>query len=207
MTTKTLGDITNELTERVLTPAKEESERLLKEAQAKAERIIADAEAEAARIRDTAKNEADQIYKQMDVDLKTAARNFILLFQERLEEAIAHPTIEEEIKNALKDSEFLKHIIEIALREFIRLEGVENQIEILLPEKEKEELGAWFVEKFHEKAFRNISVHFTDKVSFGFKMGLEDSGSHFNFGEGLVEAFIEFCSPRFRKYFFAEKEV
>jgi len=204
--TKTLGDITNELTERVLTPAKSESERILREAQIKAEKIIADAKKEALNTKNMARQEAEQVFKQMEVDLKTAARNFILLLQERLEETIAHPTVEEEIKEALKDREFLKNAIEIVLQEFTKLGGTENKIEILLPAKEREELGRWFIEKFHQKALHNINVHFTDKVSFGFKIGLEDTGTYFNFGEGLVEAFTEFCSPRFRKYFFAEKE-
>lgn len=204
--TKTLGDITNELTERVLAPANAESERILREAQAKAEKIIADAEKDALNTKNMASKEAEQIFKQMEVDLKIAARNFILLLQERLEEAIAYPTVEEEIKGALNDSEFLKKAIEIVLQEFTRLGGKESKIEILLPEKEKAGLGKWFIEKFHQKAFHNISVHFTDKVSFGFKVGFEDTGSHFNFGEGLVEAFTEFCSPRFRKYFLTEQE-
>jgi V/A-type H+/Na+-transporting ATPase subunit E len=204
--TKTLGDITSELTERVLSPAKSESERILREAQEKAGKIIADAEKEALNTRNRAREEAEQAFKQMEVDLKTAARNFILLLQERLEETIAHPTVEEEIGEALKDREFLKKIIEIVLQEFAKFEGTENKIEILLPSREKTALGKWFIEKFHQRALHNITVHFTDKVSFGFKIGFEDSGSHFNFGEGLVEAFREFCSPRFRKYFFTDNE-
>lgn len=203
---KTLGDITNELTERVLSPAKAESERILQDARIKAAKIVADAEKEALNTKNMAGREAEQVFKQMEVDLKIAARNFILLIQERLEETIAHPMVEEEIKEALKDREFLKKAIEIVLQEFTRLGGKENKIELLLSAKEKADMGRWFIEKFHQKALSNINVHFTDKVSFGFKVGFEDTGRHFNFGEGLVEAFTEFCSPRFRKYFFTEQE-
>jgi hypothetical protein len=201
-----LGDITSELTERVLTPARAEAEKVLREAGEKAERIIAEAEKDSLITRNRAKEEAERVLKQMDIDMRTAARNFILLLQERLEEAIAHPVVAEEVGAALGDREFLKKTIEIVLREFGKFGGAENTIEILLPEKEREELGGWFVEKFRQKALRNISIHFTDKVTFGFKIGHEDSGYHFNFGDGLVEAFKEFCSPRFRKYFFVDQE-
>ncbi len=204
--TKTLGDITKELTEKVLSPAKSESEQILRDAQTKAAKIIADAEKEALNTKSMAVYEAEQTFKQMEVDLKTAARNFILLLQERLEQTIAQPTVEEEIRGALEDREFLKRIIEIVLKEFTRLDGAESKVELLLPAREERELGGWFVEKFRQKALRNINVHFTDKVSFGFKVGLEDTGTHFNFGEGLIEAFSEFCSPRFRRFLFTEKE-
>ena len=204
--TKTLGDITNELTERVLSPAKSESEQILREAQIKAKKIIADAEKEALNTKDMARQEAEQVFKHMEVDLRTAARDFILLLQERLEETIANQTVEEEIRGALKNGEFLKKTIEIVIQEFTRLGGAESKIELLLPTKDREELGAWFIKKFHQKGLHSVNINFTDKVSFGFKIGFEETGTHFNFGEGLVEAFADFCAPRFRKYFFTEKE-
>ncbi len=142
----------------------------------------------------------------IDADLKTAARNFIILLQEKLEKTVAHTTVEEEIKKVFNDNDFLKKTIEIVLHEFSRLGGTENNIEILLPAKEKEDLSKWFIGMFHQKAFNNVNVHFTEKVSFGFKIGIQDTGKHFNFGGGMVEAFQEFCSPRFRKYFLSENE-
>lgn len=200
--TKTLGDITNELRERVLSPAKAESERILREARDEAKRIVKDAEGEASRIQEAAKKEAETVLKQMQTDMNTAARNFILLIQERLEKAIVQPTVEAELKPLLEDPEFLRKMIEGLIVGFWRLHGEESKLEILLPEKMREELGQWFIEKFRQKTTSPMVVHFTDKVSFGFKIGLEGTGSHFNFGEGLVEAFTEFCSPRFRRHFF-----
>jgi vacuolar-type H+-ATPase subunit E/Vma4 len=204
--TKTLGDITNELRERILSPAKAESERILREAGDEAKRIVTDAEREGSRIQEAAKKEAETVLKQMETDMSTAARNFMLLVQERLEKAIVQPTVEAELKPLLDDPEFLKKIIEELIVSFSRLQGEERNLEILLPEKMRDELGEWFLEKFRQKAVRHLVVHFTDRVSFGFKIGVEGTGSHFNFGEGLVEAFTEFCSPRFRRHFFARKE-
>lgn len=204
--TKTLGDITNELRERILSPAKAESERILREARDEAKRIVTDAEREASRTQEAARKEAETVVKQMETDMNTAARNFILLVQEQLEKAIVQPTVETELKPLLDDPEFLTKIIEELIGGFWRLHGEESKLEILLSEKTRDELGRWFIEKFRQKMTRPVVVHFTDRVSFGFKIGLEGTGSHFNFGEGLVEAFTEFCSPRFRKHFFVGKE-
>lgn len=204
--TKTLGDITNELTEKIISPARAESERILREARDQAKKVVTDAEREAVRIQENAKKEAEAVLKQMESDMNTAARNFILMVQEKLEKAIVQPVVEIELKPLLNNPDFLEKILEILIAGFCRFEGQEKNLEVLLPERMRDELEEWFVEKFRKKATKPLVVHFTDKVSFGFKIGLEGTGSHFNFGEGLVEAFTEFCSPRFRKYFFTGKE-
>gem|GEM_PF-325179 len=204
--TKTLGDITSELTERILAPAKAESERLLQEAKEEARKIVFEAEREALRMRENAQKEAEAAMKQMESDMNAAARNFILMVQEKLEQTIVQPVIEAELQPLLNQPDFLEKALETLFSEFCRLEREESNLEALLPEKMRDQLGHWFIEKFRQKAIRPLAVHFTDKVSFGFKIGVEGRGSHFNFGDGLVEAFTEFCSPRFRKHFFAGKE-
>lgn len=204
--TRTLGDITNELKEKVLAPAKDEAERIVAEARLQADGIIQDAKKESSRIKEDARRQAEVSLKQMETDMDTAARNFILLVQERLEKAIVRPVVEEEVESALGHKDFLSKIIEILITEFSRVHGKDNRIEILLPTRHKEALEEWFVNKFLQRSASGVVVHFTDKISFGFKLGLEDTGKYFNFGEGLVEVFSEFCSPRFRKHFLASKK-
>lgn len=201
--TRTLGDITNELKEKILSPAKEEAERMVAEARLQAERIVLDAKKDASRIKEEAKQQADVTFKQMETEMDAAARNFILLVQERLEGAIVRPVVEGEVETALAREDFLNSIIEILITEFSRAHGKENRIEILLPAKQKEALEEWFVNKFLHRATGGVVIRFSDKIAFGFKMGLGETGAYFNFGDGLVEVFSEFCSPRFRKYFFA----
>lgn len=204
--TRTLGDITNELKEKVLAPAKDEAERIVAEARSQADGIIQDAKKESSRIKEDARRQAEVSLRQMETDMDTAARNFILLVQERLEKAIVRPVVEEEVESALGHKDFLSKIIEILITEFSRVHGKDNRIEILLPTRHKEALEEWFVNKFLQRSASGVVVHFTDKISFGFKLGLEDTGKYFNFGEGLVEVFSEFCSPRFRKHFLASKK-
>jgi hypothetical protein len=203
---KTLGDITSELTEKVLAPAKTEAENLLSTARAEAGKIVAAAETDAQRIRETAKREAENLRKQMNVDLDTAARNFLIMVEERLEKAVVDPVIEENLKPLLVDREFLAKMIEELLVGFNRQGGHEHRIEILLPEAKRAELETWFLQKFHDKASQPLDIRFTHKISFGFKIGVAGAGNHINFSDGLVQVFSEFCSPRFRKHFFSRKE-
>jgi V/A-type H+-transporting ATPase subunit E len=204
---KTLGDITGELTEKVLAPAKAEAEHLLGAARAEAGKVVAAAEAEAERIRDAARREADNLRKQMNVDLDTAARNFLIMVEERLEKAVVDPVIEENLKLLLGDREFLAKMIEDLLVGFARLGGHEHRIEVLLPQTQQAELETWFLQKFHARLSQPLDIRFTDQISYGFKIGIAGAGSHINFSDGLLQVFSEFCSPRFRKHFFSRKEL
>jgi hypothetical protein len=134
---------------------------------------------EAEKIKQTAGKEAEETRKQMETDLDTAARNFVIMVQERLEKTIVEPTIEEEVRKSFSDDKFLQKMIEILIVQFT---------------------------KVRKKAEAPLVVQFTDKTSFGFKIGIEGTGQHFNFGDGLVEVLLGFCSPRFRKYFFTAEE-
>lgn len=203
---KTLGDITSELTEKVLAPAKAEAENLLSKARTDACGIVSAAEAEAERIREAARREAENLRRQMNVDLDTAARNFLIMVEESLEKAVVDPVIEENLRPLLSDREFLAKMIGDLIAGFNRSEGHEHRIEILLPEIQRAQFEAWFLQKFHDKISQPLDIRFTDKVSFGFKIGVAGSGNHINFSDGLVQVFSEFCSPRFRKHFFPGKE-
>ena len=203
---KTLGDITQELNEKVLAPAKADAERLVSSAKEQAAAIVAEAQAAAEKSRAAAKADAENVKKQLQVDMDTAARNFIIMVQEKLEAAVVPPVVEGEIKTALGDPAFLKRMIEILLAEFLKNKSKEQPLEILLPKQNQADLEAWFGDKFKEKAAGSLVVQFTDKITFGFQIGVKGQGAYFNFSSGLVEAFSNFCSPRFRKHFFAREE-
>ncbi len=203
---KTLGDITQELNEKVLAPAKAEAAEIVRSASEQAAAIVAAAQAAAEKAGNAAKTDAENVRKQLQVDMDTAARNFIIMVQEKLETAVVSPVVDDEVRATLGDPAFLKRMIEILLTEFLKNQSKAQPLEILLPKQNQAELEAWFREKFRDKAAESLVVQFTDKITFGFNIGVKDQGAYFNFSSGLVEAFSNFCSPRFRKHFFAHQE-
>jgi len=201
--TRTLGDITGELKDKVLSPAKEEAKSIIEAARTQARQIVQEARREAEETRSKSLEDAKEIRKKMDIDMRAAARNFLLLLEERLERSIVRPVTEETLRPALEDPLFLREVIEALVQEFFRSQGSQGRIDIILPEKQKSALEVFFLEKFKEKAGKGITVRFSNKVNFGFKIGIgETGGRYFNFEDGLPQAFAEFCSPSFRKYFF-----
>ena len=203
---KTLGDITGELTQKVLEPARAEAAKILQDAKTEAERIVSASKEDAKRVLETAKRDAENVRRQMTVDLDTAARNFLIMVEERLERAVVDPVVEDVLKPVLSDRTFLEQMILDLIAGYGKFSGAEHRIEVLLPEAKRVELEEWFLKKLRTKASQSLNVRFTDKISFGFKIGVEGSGSHINFSDGLVQVFSEFCSPRFRKHFFSRLE-
>ncbi len=199
---KTLGDITQELSDQVLAPAQAEADDILSAAREKAEAIVAEAQAEAARLKAGARADAEDVRKQLDVDMEVAARDFIIMVQNKLEEAVVKPVVDMEIRNVLDNPEFIESLIETLIDEFIKSQLRERRLEVLLPKKHQVEIENWFLGKFREKCAGALEVHFTDEITFGFHAGISDQSSYLNFSTGVVEAFTEFLSPRFRKYFF-----
>ncbi len=204
--TRTLGDITKELKDGIIEPAKGQADKILADAKIKAEAIETEARRQADEMVSQAKSESERIKKQMEADLDTAARNFLLKVQEELEASVVAPVLSEELRQAVSAPGFLPKMIEQVLSAFAKIAGEEARIELLLPEKQKKELEAWCLDKCSRKMLGHVDVHFTDQISFGFKLGLQGSGNQFNFSDGLTEALADFCSPRFRKHFFASKE-
>jgi V/A-type H+-transporting ATPase subunit E len=204
--TRTLGDITKELKDGIIEPAKGQAEKILTDAKLEAEAVKAQARKQADETVSQAKASAGLIKKQMEADMDTAARNFLLKVQEELEASVVPPVLSEEIRRVAAAPGFMTRMMEQVLAAFSKTAGKEARIELLLPENQKKELEAWFLDKCSHKMLGHVDVHFTDKISFGFKLGIQGSGTHFNFSDGLAEALADFCSPRFRKHFFVPRE-
>lgn len=202
--TRTLGDITKELKEGIIGPAEQEAARVLAQGQKKAEALLNQARQEAEQIKAEARQEADRNRQQMESDLEAASRNFLIKLQEKLESSVVVPVLDQEIRRAVETPGFLPSVLEEVLAAFSQAAGEEARLELLLPENRQKELEAWFLEKCSRKMQGHVDVHFSDKISFGFKLGVQGSGPQFNFSDGLVEAFAQFCSPRFRRYFYNE---
>ena len=204
--TKTLGDITKELKDGIIEPAKGQADKILADARLEAAAIKTQARKQADETVSQAKASAGLIKKQMEADMDTAARNFLLKVQEELEASVVSPVLSEEIRKTVSAHGFLPKMIEQVLASYAKVAGEEARIELLLPEKQRKELEAWFLNKSSQKMLGHVDIRFTDQISFGFKLGLQGSGNQFNFSDGLAEALSDFCSPRFRKHFFAPRE-
>lgn len=86
-------------------------------AQAEAEQILATARTEAERIRAAAQADAERRSRQLDAELRMAARDFVFRLQERLSAQVLGPATSELAARALSDDQALAGLIVSLLRD------------------------------------------------------------------------------------------
>lgn len=82
-----------------------------------AEQVLARARAEAERIVSTARSEAEQRRRQLDAELRMAARDFVFRLQERLSSQVSGPATSALVAQALADDDAVSGLIVDLLRD------------------------------------------------------------------------------------------
>ena len=107
-TTSGIAELIAHLKQDGIDAGEAERARILKAARDEAEAILAQAHKRASQIVDDARAAADRQRAQLTSELKMAARDFMLSFQERLRRQVALPLVEARLQSALSDPDFLK---------------------------------------------------------------------------------------------------
>ncbi|MCU0660888.1 MAG: hypothetical protein MUC50_01010 [Myxococcota bacterium] len=199
-----LDQLIGELKSRGVKAGAEEAARLVVEAKAKAETIISQAKAEADSIRRKAEDDRTATKAALDSELKQAARVGLAAFREAIEKGFAVPEIDAQVKRALDRPGFLEDAVGELVKSFAATGLANTDIEVLLPERRKNELGAAFIDALSARGASGVKVRFDDSLSFGLRIGPKGSGFNFDLSdEGFREVLVRFLSPRFRAAFYA----
>lgn len=199
-----LDQLIGELKTRGVKAGEEEAARLVTEAKAKADTIISQAKAEADAIRQKAQEDRTATKAALDSELRQASRVGLAAFREAIEKGFVGPQVDAEVKDALSKPGFLEDAAAELVKAFAATGLETSDIEVLLPEKRKVELGTAFVGALAAKGAPGVTVKFDDSLSFGFRIGPKGSGFTFDLSdEGFREVLVRFLSPRFRQAFYA----
>ena len=131
-----MGDKLQELTKKIYTEgvekAKAEAEKLTTEAQGKAEQIISDARKEAEKIIKAAKNESEDMIRKANSEMTQSSKQALSAVKQKITELITAKVVENPVKDAMQNSDFLKKAIETTLKNWnIEDEGI--NLSLLLP--------------------------------------------------------------------------
>lgn len=199
-----LDQLIGELKSRGVKAGEEEAGRLVAEAKAKAETIISQAKAEADGIRRKAEEDRLATKAALDSELRQASRVGLAAFREAIEKGFVAPEIDAALRETLSKTSFLEETAAELVRSFAATGMKTSDIEVLLPEARRAELGATFVAKLAAKGAAGATVKYDDSLSFGLRIGPKGSGFSFDLSdEGFREVLVRFLSPRFRAAFYA----
>ncbi len=203
MRDQALQHIITELKTRGLQAGAEEGAKLIESAKRKAEDIVAEAEARAAQIVDEARSRSEARQKELDAELRQASAVGLESFRQAVLKSLLVPAVGSELGRVLQDPAQLAEVIQATAAGIAASDGTTQELEVLLPEAQRERLDAAFMARLQREIRTGVEVKFDDGFKLGFQLAPKGSGYLFDFSEsGLRDVFAKFLAPRFRKYFF-----
>ena len=190
-----------ELTEKIyaegIEKANNEAREIIENAKAEADKVQQNAEKEAAKIIENAEKEAREIKKNITSEVRLSARQAINTIKQQITELVTAKTTGEDVKKAFKDKEFIQKIIETTLKNWNPGGTKAIDAALLLPEKDRKELTAYFQSKQKALLDGGLVLNFDDKMEAGFKIGPKDGSYQISFTEEDFENFFRnYLRPR-----------
>ena len=196
-----------ELTEKIynegVEKAKKEAELIIANAKKEADNIINAAKNGEKEIAEQAQKQADELKKNMDSEIRLAARQFISNLKQQITGLITIEQVEIPVKDAFKDEEFVKNIILTIIKNWNPQKPEEFNISLLLPQKEEKELTDFFNNKAKELLDSGLEINFEPNIKSGFKIGPKDGSYYISFTDKDFENyFINYLKDRTKKMIF-----
>ncbi|WP_297207990.1 V-type ATP synthase subunit E [uncultured Brachyspira sp.] len=168
----------NKKADEIISNAKSEAERIVKEAEAKSEEIIKEAE-----------RKSEELKKNTITDVRMAGEQSISALKQRVKELVTAKVLEDGLKGAFADADFLKNLILEVVKKWDISSG-DSDVTVYFPESKKGDIDSAF-EKSIKSAIRNATINFDKKLSNGFKIVPEGGNYQLQFTD---EDFVAFFS-------------
>ncbi len=180
----------NKKADEIISNAKSEAEKILKEAESKSEEIIKEAE-----------RKAEELKKNTITDVRMAGEQSISVLKQRIKELVSASVLEDGLKGAFADTNFLKDLILEVVKKWA---VASDDVSVYFPESKKGDINDAF-EKSIKSAIKNATINFDKKLSNGFKIVPEGGNYQMQFtDEDFVEFFSDFIKAKTEEVVFSK---
>lgn len=203
---KKLQELTEKIYSEGVEKAKSEAESILKDARKKADSIIAKANEEKDQIIETAKKKSDEIIRNGQSEMKLASNQAVSEVKQKLTDIVTAKAVSESVSPAVSDKEFLKKIIETAVKNFFSEGAGGMDLELILPESEKSDLAEYFKAKAKSLIDGGLNIVTDSEMEKGFKIGPADGSYKLSFTESdFINFFKNYMRPKTTELLFGGK--
>ena len=176
-----LQELTQKLYTTGVEKAQKEAEIILAEAQKKADEIILNAKNEADSIIRKAKNESDEFKTKIESELKLSSKQVIATVKNQVSNLVVQDMLKKDIETGLDDNDFIKNLIELMVKKWQPDDAESTDLQIIMPQKEKENFNKYIKEKISHLLKKGLEVNFEDNFKSGFKIAPKDNSYIINF--------------------------
>ncbi|NHB68527.1 V-type ATP synthase subunit E [Perlabentimonas gracilis] len=201
-----LQELTEKIYKEGLTKGTEEANQIVSKAKDDAAQIIADAKKQAEQIVAQAKKESEDLKKNVETEVGISARQVVSGLKQDIANLLEAKVIETPLIEALKDTNFIKGIIEAAIKNWDPNSNEKIALQVLLPESNEKELKGYLSDKVIATLNKDFEVVADKNLKYGFKIGPKDGSYVISFSDKDFEnLFREYMRPRILEMLFGGK--
>jgi V/A-type H+/Na+-transporting ATPase subunit E len=198
-----------ELTEKIynegIVKSKTEAEKIVADADTKAKAIIKEAEAIAKKTIEDAEKQADELKENTQAELKLASKQIINATKQSITDVITGGIVALPVKDAVKDKDFIKSVIEKIASNWKVDDKTSADLNIILPESQKNELDAFFKKQAQNLLKQGIEFNYSKGLKSGFQISPKDGGYKVSFSEEEFENYFKgYIRPKLVELLFGE---
>jgi len=203
-----LEQLTKQIYDEGIAKAKTEAEKIIAATQNEKRKILREAREEAQEIAEVSRKEADELKTRVESELRMASQQSLALLRQKITELICVNVSGASVKGLLEDTQFLKNILEVVMKEWVSNGCKRGQdFYIKLPEKFQKEIQDHFFEKGKKELDKGITIEFDGKIKSGFVITPKDGSYRIGFTEEDFHALIQyFLRPRIKKFLFGKDD-
>ncbi len=184
----------NEEAEKIVSEAKQEAEQIIKTAKQKADQIIKEAE-----------KKSTELDKNTKSELQLTGKQIINKTKQSITQIITGNVVSEPVKEAVKDKDFIKSVIEKIAANWNIKDASSSDLEVILPEAQKKELDNYFKKEAKELLNKGVSFNFSNGLKSGFQISPKDGGFKVSFSEPEFESYFkEYLRPKLVELLFGK---
>lgn len=182
----------NKKADEIISNAKSEADKILKDAEAKSEEILKEAE-----------RKAEELKKNTITDVRMAGEQSISVLKQRIKELVSASVLEDGLKGAFADTNFLKDLILEVVKKW-DISSSEGDVSVYFPESKKGDINSAF-EQSIKGAIKNATINFDKKLSNGFRIVPDGGNYQMQFtDEDFVEFFSDFIKAKTEEVVFSK---
>lgn len=198
-----LQELTDKIYSEGVEKARSEAEEILSKAKSDAAKIEKEAKQQAESIISEAEKKAESLHKHVESELKMTIKQAVNSLKQDLTTLITLKAVQPDTKKAIGDTEFLKTLIEKIVAGWTKKDSVD--LTVILPEKDKEELEAFFRKKLSSELSKGLELEFSDGMKSGFKVGPSNDNYLISFtDQDFIEFFKAYLRPKTAALLFAD---
>jgi V/A-type H+-transporting ATPase subunit E len=201
-----LQELTEKIYKEGLTKGTDEANQLVNKAKEEASKIVADAKKQAEQIIAQAKKESEDLKKNVETEVSISARQVVSGLKQEISNLLETKVIQTPLIDALKDADFIKMIIETALKNWDPNSTSKTSLQVIIPENKEKELKDHLTKKVMATLNQEFVVVADKNLKYGFKIGPKDGSFVISFSDKDFEnLFREYMRPRILEMLFGGK--